>query len=77
MLWLTLSCSVGKTALPTNVLGRKQDRGPSPRRPPTLTTDILDGLAVAFCIVLFVWAMQHIVFDDLANPIPSARLTPT
>ncbi len=25
----------------------------------------------------FVWAMQHVVFDHLANPSPSARLTST
>jgi hypothetical protein len=42
-----------------------------------MTIDILDSLGLAFCIVLFVWAMQHVVFDDLANPIPSARLVST
>src|SRR5688500_15245710 len=75
MLWLTLSCSVGRTALPTNVLGRKQDRGPSPRRPPTLTTDILDGLAVAFCIVLLFGrcSMSYSTTSPIPFPLQGSR----
>jgi hypothetical protein len=41
-------------------------RGPK-HDPPTLTTYILDGLAVAFSIFLFIWATHHVIFDFLAS----------
>jgi hypothetical protein len=57
------------------------DSGKPPEAPKgspfPLMADILDGLAVAFCILLFIWGMQHVVFDYLANPNLPAMLSAT
>jgi hypothetical protein len=59
--------------LPDRKNGPRRRNGPRPG----LVPDILDGLAVAFCIVMFTWAAQHVVFDYLANPNRSAIFSST
>jgi len=58
----------GRTAMPVDLPVRRGMR-PAPRvPPPTLLSDVLDGLAVAFCILLVGWGTQHIIFDYIASP---------
>jgi hypothetical protein len=40
---------------------------PAPPDPP-LWEDLLNGAAVSFCILVFAWGLEHLVFDYLANP---------
>jgi hypothetical protein len=63
--------------MPTNWPTKVRNTGSPKGQPPTLATDLLDGVAVAFCILLFSWGMQHIVFDYLANPNRPAMLSST
>jgi hypothetical protein len=40
-----------------------------PKMPaPPLWEDLLNGAAVSFCILVFAWGLEHLVFDYLANP---------
>lgn len=59
--------------LPDGKNGLRRRNGPHPG----LVPDILDGLAVAFSIVMITWAAQHVVFDYLANPNRSAIFSST
>jgi hypothetical protein len=64
---------IGEAAMPTNLPPAKIPEG-AQEPPPFLATDLLDGFAVAFSILLLTWASQHLVFDYLANPNLSAIL---
>ncbi len=59
--------------LPDRKNGRRSPNGPHPN----LIRDMLDGLAVALCIIIITWAAQHVVFDYLANPNRSAVFSST
>jgi hypothetical protein len=62
--------------MPINLPNRMNNQGPQKGPPVSLAADILDGLAVAFCILIITWAMQHVVFDYLANPDRPTLLSP-
>jgi hypothetical protein len=63
--------------MPINLPDRKNGPRSSKSSRPGLVPDILDGLAVAFCILMIAWAAQHVVFDYLANPNRSAIFSST